>query len=98
MPNGLKESRAIYLGEVFEKRCNQCLFSDAKIVPDARKAEIIETCVKTDTHFICHKASLAGRDVCCRGFYDAHPGIGQGRRIGDVMGLTRFVVLPSDDS
>ncbi|KIL42101.1 hypothetical protein SD70_02655 [Gordoniibacillus kamchatkensis] len=58
--------------QVAEKRCNECLFSANKIVSDERKAEVLADCALNDAHFICHKATLKGKDVCCRGFYDGY--------------------------
>jgi len=52
---------------VTAKRCSECLFSSAKVVPQSRADEIIKECLRTDTHFICHKL-----DICCRGFFDKH--------------------------
>lgn len=56
--------------QVMEKQCDQCLFSKNRIVSGARFKEILKDCAQHDSHFICHKASIAGKDVCCRGFYD----------------------------
>ena len=63
---------------VQKKQCDQCLFSNRKIVDDERKAEVITKCLKTNTHFICHKEQLNGKKIeglglCCRGFYDKFP-------------------------
>lgn len=55
---------------VCEKACDQCLFSKDRIVSAARVREILSGCAREDKHFTCHKASIAGRDVCCRAFYD----------------------------
>lgn len=54
---------------VCKRSCNECLFTKNKIVSDARKAEVLEDCERDHTHFICHKASLAGKDIICAGFY-----------------------------
>ena len=56
--------------QVCEKPCDQCLFSKDRIVSAARVREILKDCKQQDTHFVCHKASIAGREVCCRTFYD----------------------------
>ncbi len=55
---------------VCAKRCNQCLFSNAKIVEQERKLDVLATCEADNTHFVCHKHSIKGRNTCCRGFYD----------------------------
>lgn len=58
--------------KVAKKCCGQCLFTSKKIVSDERKASILEDCVRNDTHFVCHKASMKGEDVVCRGFFGNH--------------------------
>jgi putative N-acetylmannosamine-6-phosphate epimerase len=55
---------------VQRRRCNQCLFSDDKIVSDDRKAQILSDCKTDNTHFECHKATIKGVGATCRGFYD----------------------------
>lgn len=55
--------------KVCSKPCDQCLFSKNKIVNDERKAEILEGCEKDETHFICHKGTIAGQNVVCNGFF-----------------------------
>jgi hypothetical protein len=57
---------------VLDKRCNQCLFSSARIVPEARARNLIEKCVRDGTYFVCHKASNHNLEAVCRGFYDVH--------------------------
>lgn len=61
--NGLK---------VCSGQCDQCLFSPNKIVPNARKKDIIATCLREDRYFVCHKATIAGEEVVCRGWYDTY--------------------------
>lgn len=56
--------------KVKEKCCNQCLFSKNKIVSDERKEELLEEIEGKDTYFICHKASIEGKEIVCRGFYE----------------------------
>lgn len=56
---------------VRRKRCDECLFSDNKVVRDGRKAIVLHECERDDTYFICHKHSDEG--VCCRGFWDELP-------------------------
>lgn len=76
---------------VYERCCRECLFSANKIVSDVRKAEVIASA--GDGHFTCHKASLIGEDVCCRGFYDR--GLSLAARLATILGLVEFVPLPS---
>lgn len=55
-----------------KKRCDQCLFSQAKVVSDERRDQIIEDCLKRDHFFVCHKGSIKGLNIVCRGFWDKH--------------------------
>ena len=56
--------------KVQKKQCDQCLFSKNRIVDSKRMKQILKDCDKRDVHFICHKGTMNGKDVCCRGFYD----------------------------
>lgn len=56
--------------KVYKTQCKNCLLSKDRIVPSDRANQIIKDCVKEQTHFICHKASMNDEDVCCRKFYD----------------------------
>jgi len=56
--------------KVKKERCNQCLFSKNAIVSNRRKKDILNGCRKNDSYFICHKATIEGEDICCKGFYD----------------------------
>lgn len=83
---------------VFEKRCDQCLFSSAKIVSDDRREDVLATCQREDKHFVCHKATVAGvGDVCCRAFYDHDPMMTNTMRIAHRLGVVRFVDFPKED-
>lgn len=73
-----------------KKRCDQCLFSSARIVGAKRKSQIIAECLRYDRHFICHKAQ-PGEDRVCRGFYDNYPGVGQLVRIMGRLGALKEV-------
>jgi len=82
--------------KVFNECCKNCLLSKDRIVSPKRAISIINSCAKNDTHFICHKASMEGEDIMCRGFYDAF-----GDKIGKIrimerMGAIEFV--PQKDS
>lgn len=56
--------------KVCARQCNQCLFSKNKIVSNKRRVQLLESCEKEDTHFICHKGTIAGINLVCRGFYE----------------------------
>lgn len=83
--------------EICKERCDQCLFSDNRIVSKKRMAEIIKDCRRNDSHFICHKHSIAGNnDVMCRGFYETQPA-SQMLRIAERLNVVRFVDLPAGE-
>lgn len=76
--------------EVMAERCNQCLMGKDKIVSDAQRKQILEQTTRDDCHFICHKATIAGRDIACHGHYDATGG-GKLGRFSDWLGITKFI-------
>lgn len=80
--------------EVYQKRCDECLFSKNKIVSDARKDQLLKTIAKKDNFFICHKSSLVGGDICCRGFYDKHGKDSRVIRMAKAFDVVRFIKLP----
>jgi hypothetical protein len=99
----MSKKRTMELREILlqKKRCDQCLFSSAKIVSDARKAELVKGCLKRDIHFVCHKGSIAGEatsNLVCRGFYEEHHGVGFAIRIAHVTGTLRevHIDIPKD--
>jgi hypothetical protein len=81
MPKGFK---------VMAERCDQCLYGPNKIVSDAQRKEILATTANQDTHFVCHKGTIAGTDVCCRGDWDSNGG-GRLGRLAKHLGIVRFV-------
>jgi hypothetical protein len=56
--------------KVCAKRCAECLFSSARIVSEERAEAVLSECERSGTYFICHKATLRGDAVVCRGFFD----------------------------
>ena len=75
--------------KVKKECCGQCLFSNSKIVSDDCKKDILEDCENNDSHFICHKASINSKDICCKGFYDTKT---SGMiRISQRLGMVQFV-------
>ena len=55
--------------KVYNEPCRNCLFSKDRIVSPERTKVVIGECVEGQTHFICHKSSMEGGEVCCHGFY-----------------------------
>lgn len=47
--------------EVASKCCNQCLFSENKIVSDRRKVSLLKEIIQKQSYFECHKATMAGK-------------------------------------
>lgn len=58
------------LEKVQKTNCNNCLFTKNRIVNEERKKQILDTCRKNKSKFICHKASKTKQEVTCRGFYE----------------------------
>lgn len=75
--------------KVCEGACDQCLFSKDRIVSASRVREILRDCARQDTYFVCHKASIAGHEVCCRPFYDTQTA--QLIRIAQRLNFVEFV-------
>lgn len=76
--------------KVLRKRCDQCLFSKARIVSAERKAEVLRTCKRRDTHFVCHKTT----DAVCHGFYATRTS-NLIRIMGRLNGI-EFIDVPED--
>lgn len=89
MVNVSHEKNGAFL--VQKKRCDECLFSESKIVDDDRREEVLRECQQLNTHFICHKASINDLDVCCRGFFDE--GRDARSRLAKQLGLVEFVEI-----
>lgn len=87
---------------VLAERCGECLYGRNKIVPDQRRKEILRKIERTDGHFICHKASIAGVRAACHGDWQQR-GCGQVGQIAGRLGLVVFVAeadlpsLPKDE-
>lgn len=50
--------------------CGECLTTRNRVVSGERAAEIVRGCRRTGKHFQCHKGSIAGLNVHCRGVHD----------------------------
>jgi hypothetical protein len=80
--------------KVMEQRCDECLFGKDKIVSNARRSEILRSLDREDSYFICHKATIAGTRVACRGDFDQR-GCGQLGRIAGRLNAVEFVAIES---
>lgn len=54
---------------IARKPCSQCLTSRNRIVSANRATNLIRECRDGDKHFICHKGSIAGLNLHCRGVH-----------------------------
>ena len=76
---------------VMAKRCDQCLFSSAKVVSDARRDSILADCNRTGRAFECHKATIVRQHAVCRGFYDERASLVV--RLAIMLGRVEFTSL-----
>lgn len=76
--------------KVMDRQCDQCLYGPNKIVREGRRREILRDVHARDGYFECHKGTMLGEKVCCRGDFDAFGG-GQLGRIMDRLNAIEFV-------
>ncbi len=75
---------------VLDRRCDECLFGPNKIVNDAAKARVLRDA--DQNYFVCHKATLVGRnDVCCAGYYQRDPYHSLVMRLAAQLGVVRRI-------
>lgn len=67
------------------RKCGECLASPRRIVSAARAAQLIRECRREDRHFQCHKGSLAGVNLHCRGVHEIAPS--RAFRFAQAMGI-----------
>ncbi len=80
--------------QVYHECCNQCLLSKNRIVSASRVKEIINGCVKKQTHFICHKASIEGKDILCKTYFDKFGHYSQMVRIAERLNMVEYIPQP----
>lgn len=76
------------------KRCSQCLTTSNRIVSGERAAQIIKGCRRDHQHFICHKGSIAGLIVHCRGVHDL--GGSRAYDFAETLGIPIREIDPDD--
>jgi len=54
--------------------CGQCLTTRNRIVPGERAAQLVAGCRRDDVHFQCHKGTIAGLNIHCRGVHEVMGG------------------------
>lgn len=74
------------------KCCGECLTTRRRIVSGERAAEIIRDVRKRDVHFQCHRGSLAGINLHCRGVHDRWPS--RSARFADAFGIPVVEIDP----
>lgn len=75
--------------KVCSKQCDQCLFTSNRIVSKGRAAQLIKDTLRKDTEFECHKGTIAGQHIVCRGWFDRYPT--QNIRIAGRLGVIKYV-------
>jgi len=78
---------------VCHKLCDQCLYSKNKIVSDERKEELLQSLQRSSYYFVCHKASILGVKVMCRGYYEANQDTSTLIALEHELELVNFVDL-----
>ena len=80
--------------KVCKGQCDQCLFSNNRVVSLKRAESIIKKCIKDDTFFQCHKGTLKGEEICCGGFWNNFKDRFNLGRIAQRLGGPEFVEPP----
>ena len=79
--------------KVFKECCKNCLMSKNRIVSSKMAKEIVLSCTKKQTHFICHKTD----NVVCKSFYDKLGYVSQMVRIAQRLNAVEFVEQPKNE-
>lgn len=83
--------------KVQKKQCNQCLLSKNHVVSGKKRVrEILKHCAQRDTYFQCHKGTISGVDVCCRGYWDSFKDNFNLGRIVQRLGGPEFVEVTEE--
>jgi hypothetical protein len=77
--------------KIYSEQCKNCLLSPDSIVSPARRKELLQGCANEQTHFSCHKSTIAGSDICCKKFFDDFGHVSQMIRISERLGMIEFV-------
>lgn len=82
---------------VYKECCKNCLLSPDAIVGAKRRRDIIQDCAQNQTHFICHKATIEGKDICCKTYFDTLGHLSQMVRIAGRLGMIEYVDQPESE-
>lgn len=69
-----------------KSQCDQCLFSNNKIVSEERSQELLMECFNKDTHFNCHKTNFI-----CAGFIKTNFNQSQLLQIAERLNILEFI-------
>lgn len=83
--------------KVYKECCKNCLLSKDSIVSPARRKEIINGCIKNQTSFECHKATIEGDNILCRNFFDKFGHYSQMVRIAERMNMIEYIEQPDSE-
>lgn len=72
--------------QVFETCCKNCLLTENRIVSPERAVAIVSGAVEKGTYFNCHVASIQGKDIVCRRFFDEYRYVSQILLIAQRLG------------
>ena len=83
--------------QVYKDCCKNCLLSKDRIVSPARAKQIIHDCTRKQTFFICHKASIEGKEIVCSNFYNKLGHVSHLIRIAERLNAVEFVDQPDSE-
>ena len=83
--------------KVYAEPCQNCLLSPDRIVSSKRAKQIIKDCAQNQTHFICHKASMNGQDICCKTFFDTLGHLSKNIQFAKWLDVVKFIPLPDGE-
>lgn len=76
---------------VMSKRCDQCLYTEARVVSVERAEEIMRDCERRERYFLCHKGK---EPTVCRGFFDS--GVDTLCRVASALDAVLLVEPPKE--
>lgn len=84
--------------QVYQDKCQNCLFTQDRIVSSKRAKDIIQDCKDSDTHFICHLSTMENNgNICCRGFFDTVGDDIAKIQIAKRLGAVEFIETPDSE-
>lgn len=81
--------------KVYDKQCDQCLFTNNRVVSARRYQQIVKDCIQKQSFFVCHKASINEETICCKGYFDKLGSYSQLIRIAERLNAVQFIEQPA---